>query len=243
MPRPRSRGLRAEQQALCGWAEAAAHRKAEVALGAARNTKPPESTPAKSTAVHGQGRCGTVHGAEQRITRSHRGRQLRTALLEQKRDVRTERRPQRQRQTSGHCHLFSTTRSLSCRPLCVNSAPPRGHPTQCACRSGARAASADSLAPREGAPFRTAARRRCTPRVQVDTLECAMLLVRPVSPALLASRAILRSEGQRGGRPWPPRQRRSTLPGRSLAAGATYPSRRRSSSSSIRTTAAITTGR
>src|ERR1700746_1124128 len=70
-----------------------------------------------------------------------------------------------------------------------------------------------------------------------------MLLVRPVSPALLAFRAVLRSEGQRGGRPWPPQQRRARLPGRRLAVGATYPSRRRWRSSFIGTTAAATTGR
>src|ERR1700751_977634 len=68
-----------------------------------------------------------------------------------------------------------------------------------------------------------------------------MLLVRPVSPALLAFRAILRAEGQRGGRPWPPQQRRDALPGRRLAVGVTC--RRRWGFSFIATTAAATTGR
>src|SRR5438046_714924 len=70
-----------------------------------------------------------------------------------------------------------------------------------------------------------------------------MLQVRPVSPALLAFRTTFRSEGQRGGWPWPPQQRRSALSGRSLAVHVTCPSRRRCSFSSIRTTPAPTTGR
>jgi hypothetical protein len=50
-----------------------------------------------------------LHSAAQRMTRSYRGRQQRTPLLEQERDVRNERRAQRQRQrqTSSHQRSFS----------------------------------------------------------------------------------------------------------------------------------------
>ena len=152
-----------------------------------------------------------AHGAAQRMTRLHRGRQYRTALLEQERDVRSERRAQRQRQTSGHCHSFSTTRSPSCRPLCESGNRDAG--ARLRALVGQRESGVRRFACTERRQHLSQGRTTTVgaTKLRVQETERAMLLVRPVSPALLASGAVLRSEGQRGGWPWPPQQRGSTL--------------------------------